>query len=1101
MTHNSSPRPLDMYQPVVKQASSPSIVPVAEAAERHLNSHNKDPLLQEALTEIQIHREQQAELAARERVLAQVIERICRTLNIQKIFSTATAELRQLLHVDRVAIFQFNLDAQDAEGEFVAEDVALEFDSVLTAKASDHYFEDSHIAVYREGQIQAIPDTHRAGFSESHLRSLERFKIRANLVVPLLSRQQLWGLLCIHQCCGARQWQSAEVEFASRIALQLGVALQQAELIDQARLDSAKIQAQKQQLERVAKQERTLAQVIECIRQTLDIQQIFATATSLVRQLLQADRVAIYRFELGTDTLEGEFVAEDAALEFDSVLTLKLRDRHFGNRYAQAYRLGQVVSMTDTYDEPLSDAHFQILSRLKVRADLVIPLLHGKQVWGLLCVHQCCGPREWKTSEVEFTTRIAVQLGVALQQAELYGQTQAHALELQQALAEVKAQKEQLSQVATHERISAYVMRRIRQSLDVKQIFRAATEEVRQILKCDRVVVYQFLPDWGGMFISESAAPSVSQLLNGDKPIPWNDSYLQDHQGGRYQNLEPSLTPDIYQANYAPCHIQKLEELQIRASMIVPVLMGDTLWGLLGAYHGFSPRDWQPWELQLLEKVGDQLGVALQQAELLHQLKQAKEGADAASQSKSAFLASMSHELRTPLNAILGFSQLLTRDPNLTPAQKDTLDIINRSGAHLLDLMNDVLEMSKIEAGKATVNAEDFNLLHLLQSLHDLFSLKAQSKGLELIFDSSTAMPLLIHTDEGKLRQILINVLGNAIKFTESGRVTLRVNYQRLEAASELEYRLIFSVEDTGPGIASEDLGAVFDAFTQTKAGRQSAEGTGLGLPISRHFARLMGGDITLMSKLGLGTAVQIQIQAKAARSINALAPVQRVIGMVPGQPDYRILVVEDQPESRQLLVQLLSTVGFRVQTAENGEVAIALWQSWQPHLIWMDWQLPILNGFKTTQQIRRLESATPQLRKTPILAVTASAFSTTCQETLLAGCDDFMLKPFAEHELFDKMTQHLGVEYVYETPAPVPMGHSETLTATEIEQQMAQLPPDWLVKMLQAAVELDEDTIPQLILRIEAQNGPLARELTALFKAFRLDKLADYAQQALSGN
>ncbi|MGB8702241.1 MAG: GAF domain-containing protein, partial [Thermosynechococcaceae cyanobacterium] len=560
-------------------------------------------------------------------------------------------------------------------------------------------------------RVLAIADVQAANLSDRHVQILTQFKVRSSLVVPLLHQQQLWGLLCIHQCCGPRQWLPPEVDFVSRIAAQLGLALQQAELYAQMQARSQDLQLALAEVERVAKQERTLTQIIECIRQTLDMQQIFATATTVVRQLLQADRVAIYRFEPHSNDREGEFVAEDVAPEFDSVMALwcpkaaipTLPDHHFGESYVNAYHEGQIQSISDIYHAEMNLDHFRMLSRFQVRADLAIPLLQRDQLWGLLCVHQCHGPRTWKQSEADYTSRIASQLGMALQQAQLFEQSQSRSQDLQQALAKVEAQKEQLAQVAQQERTFAYVMRRIRQSLDTTHIFKVTTQEVRQILQCDRVVVYRFLPDWSGEFVFEAATPhrrAIAQL--GTQPI-WKDSYLQEQQGGRYRHLEASVTPDIYQASYPQCYLDWLESFQIRASMVVPIFTGETLWGLLGAYQGFAPREWQSHELRLFERVGDQLGIALQQAELMQQLQQAKEEADAANHAKSTFLSNMSHELRTPLNAILGFSQLMGRDPNLTPGQQTTLDIINRSGSHLLNLINDVLEMSKIEAGRTTL--------------------------------------------------------------------------------------------------------------------------------------------------------------------------------------------------------------------------------------------------------------------------------------------------------------------------------------------------------------------------------------------------------------
>ncbi|MEM8779271.1 MAG: PAS domain S-box protein, partial [Cyanobacteria bacterium P01_G01_bin.49] len=334
-------------------------------------------------------------------------------------------------------------------------------------------------------------------------------------------------------------------------------------------------------------------------------------------------------------------------------------------------------------------------------------------------------------------------------------------------------------------------------------------------------------------------------------------------------------------------------------------------------------------------------------------LKKAKETADAANRAKSEFLASMSHELRTPLNAILGFTQVMQRDDYLNEENKQNLNIIGRSGEHLLELINDILEMTKIEAGRTTFNQSSFDLYRLLNNLESMLYLKAEEKNLQLIIEQTPAVPQYIQTDEGKLRQVLINLLGNAIKFTQEGGVILRVKGDTPKNKKK-SITLTFEVEDTGPGIAEAEIGQLFEAFGQTEAGKNSHEGTGLGLPISRKFVQLMGGKITVSSVLGRGSLFAFTIKANivTANSIKINKPTRRVIGLAPNQPQYRILAVDDRLESRILLVKLLSSMGFNVRQASNGQEALDVWEAWEPHLIWMDMRMPIIDGYKATQRI-----------------------------------------------------------------------------------------------------------------------------------------------------
>lgn len=419
-----------------------------------------------------------------------------------------------------------------------------------------------------------------------------------------------------------------------------------------------------------------------------------------------------------------------------------------------------------------------------------------------------------------------------------------------------------------------------------------------------------------------------------------------------------------------------------------------------------------------------------EQANLLEQrveertrdLKQAKEDAEAASLSKAAFLANMSHELRTPLNAILGFAQLMLYDQDLNEQHQSDLQTICSSGNHLLVMINDILEMSKLEAGSVSLKEIECYLYQIIDTARDMLALKAHEKELMFDFKIHPDVPPYIYTDEGKLRQILINLISNAIKFTDVGHIHIRVFPKEVEAIageiSEVTHNLYFEVEDTGSGISEREIPTLFEPFVQTDSGRRSQEGTGLGLSISRNYVQIMGGQMSVTSRLGEGSTFKFYIPIKSLNSFSIDASISssnRMIGIV-GNKSYRILIVEDIRLNRQLLTRILSPLGFEVREVSNGQEAIAVWQSWSPHLIWMDIRMPILDGNKTTTAIREIEAVrnVSESQRVRIIALTASLVDLREEDVNLFGFDGLIAKPFTEDKIFAKMAEQLNLQYIY---------------------------------------------------------------------------------------
>lgn len=467
----------------------------------------------------------------------------------------------------------------------------------------------------------------------------------------------------------------------------------------------------------------------------------------------------------------------------------------------------------------------------------------------------------------------------------------------------------------------------------------------------------------------------------------------------------------------------------------------------------------------------DQLEVLVE--ERTAELRVARDESEKANRAKSAFLASMSHELRTPLNAVLGFSELMRNDSGATLPQRQNLDIISRSGEHLLTLINNVLDISKIESGRVELVESPLDLRQLMQEITSLMSVHASGKGLGFALEQSPSLPRLVVGDEGKLRQVLINLLGNAIKFTERGGIILRAGMTRKDASGRVSVR--FEVVDTGPGIREEEKERIFSPFVQA-GGRSSTEaGSGLGLAICRQYVQLMGGEINVTSGSSEGSIFyfEIPVEVLSTEVRPVASSFAHAIGVAEGQPCYRILIAEDQLENRLLLRRLLEPMRFELREAVNGAEAVTLCEQWRPHLVFMDIRMPVMDGLEAIHRIKATDAGT-HIR---IVAITAHAFEEEQQEVLAVGCDGFIRKPYRDVEIFDALAKHLGVRFIYEKTTPVAAAPATSLSATDL----AGLPDELLTGLEHALVQTDIGAVGQAIEGIRVRDPQLADALAAI--------------------
>ncbi len=821
--------------------------------------------------------------------------------------------------------------------------------------------------------------------------------------------------------------------------------------------------------QRVAREALAMAEIGRIMSSTLTIEEVYEAFAAVVRKIIPFDRIVITLIDSEKRTTRNVYIAGGGIgdREIEKIYPLE------GSGNAEMLRTKSAFLLQTEDFEDFKDRYPMLLSTFQAgfRSILNIPLFsRGRVIGGLL--FRSYKPYAYANEDVRLAERIGSQIAGAIANAQLF-------MKQKRTEEALRGSEERFRQVA--ENVGDFIW-----EVDAGGVYRYTSPSVERILGYtpEELVGKKHFYDLFAPEVREELKKATLRAFAAKQPLRAfpNPNVSKE---GKVVHLETSGAPVLDTAG--------------------------NLAGYRGADSDVSGRKSAEEEIRENQKRLEELVEELRRyqehleervKERTGELLMAMNRAEAANRAKSAFLANMSHELRTPLTSILGISQLMERDTDFPQRHREVLGILSRSGKHLFELIDDILEISRIEADQSSVVRTDFDLHRFLDDLM-IMALENKKKGMDVVLERDSGLPKYIRTDERRLRQILLNLLGNAVKFTEEGWVRLKVKQNKRHAGigGGSMALLEFEVEDTGIGIAEEDRERIFEPFVQLP-GRKAIGGAGLGLPLSRKLARLLGGEITVSSEAGRGSTFRLELGVETAETsdIPAGEVSRHVTGLASGQPDYGLLIVDDNLENRLLLRQLLEPIGFKIWEAPGGREAIDLHQKVQPDLIWMDIRMPGMDGYEAARRIREAEKGkrNPDGREvhTPILALTAGVMEQKKSSPLAGVFDDWVYKPFRETELFEKLKKHLGVQFVYQSPrSPEEEGPGEPVLQAG---DLAGLPRDWLERFLGAVKRGRPRQMHDLIEEIRPDFAVAARALTDLMNLYKFEKLITLTEKAL---